>query len=43
MAVMGADWRTNYVTQVNWGLAYIYSRYDSPCGAWAHSEDVGWY
>ena len=43
MAVMGADWRTNYVTQVNWGLAYIYSRYDTPCGAWAHSEDVGWY
>jgi hypothetical protein len=43
MAVMGADWRTNYVTQVNWGLAYISSRYDSPCGAWAHSEDTGWY
>jgi len=43
MAVMGADWRTNYVTQVNWGLAYIYSRYDTPCVAWAHSEDVGWY
>lgn len=43
MAVMGADWRTNYVTQVNWGLAYISSRYDTPCGAWAHSEDQGWY
>lgn len=43
MAIMGADWRTNYVTQVNWGLAYIYSRYDTPCGAWAHSEDTGWY
>jgi len=43
MAVMGADWRINYKTQVNWGLAYIYSRYDTPCGAWAHSEDVGWY
>ena len=43
MAVMGADWRTNYATQVNWGLAYIYSRYGTPCGAWAHSEDVGWY
>ena len=43
MAVMGADWRTNYVTQVNWGLAYISSRYGSACGAWAHSEDVGWY
>lgn len=43
MAVMGADWRTSYVTQVNWGLAYIASRYGTPCGAWAHSEDVGWY
>lgn len=43
MAVMGADWRTNYVTQVNWGLAYIAGRYGAPCAAWAHSEDVGWY
>lgn len=43
MAVMGADWRANYVTQVNWGLAYISARYDTPCGAWAHSEETGWY
>ncbi len=43
MAVTGADWRTNYVTQVNWGLAYISSRYGTPCGAWAHSEATGWY
>lgn len=39
----GSDWLTNYRTQVNWGLGYIQERYGSPCGAWAHSESVGWY
>lgn len=39
----GADWLTNYQTQVNWGLNYIKGRYGSPCGAWAHSQAVGWY
>lgn len=43
MASVGADWQTNYVTQIQWGLGYINGRYGSPCGAWAHSEDVGWY
>ena len=43
MASVGADWQTSYVTQINWGLGYINGRYGSPCGAWAHSEDVGWY
>lgn len=43
MASAGADWRTNYRTQVNWGLSYIKSRYGTPCVAWAHSENVGWY
>ena len=43
MASVAADWRTNYVTQVTWGLLYIFGRYDTPCGAWAHSESVGWY
>lgn len=43
MASSGADWRTNAATQINWGLGYISSRYGTPCGAWAHSEDVGWY
>lgn len=43
MAIMGADWRTNYATQIDWGLAYISSRYGAPCGAWAHSESTGWY
>jgi len=39
----GADWETNPVTQIEWGLGYIEGRYGDPCGAWAHSEDVGWY
>jgi len=43
MATAGADWQTNPTTQIVWGLGYIEGRYGSPCGAWAHSEDVGWY
>ena len=43
MASVGADWRTNFRTQVQWGLGYIGSRYGSPCAAWQHSEDKGWY
>lgn len=43
MGDYAADWRTNYQTQVMWGLYYISGRYGSPCGAWDHSESVGWY
>lgn len=43
MASAGADWATNPATQITWGLGYIESRYGTPCGAWAHSESVGWY
>jgi hypothetical protein len=43
MASAGADWETNPVTQIRWGLGYIQDRYGSPCGAWAHSESTGWY
>jgi hypothetical protein len=43
MASAGSDWRTNPATQINWGLGYIADRYGTPCGAWAHSESVGWY
>lgn len=43
MASAGADWATNPATQIRWGLGYIQDRYGSPCGAWAHSESVGWY
>lgn len=43
MASWGADWRTNYMTQINWGVTYIKVRYGSPCAAWAHSQETGWY
>ena len=43
MASAGADWATNPVTQIRWGLGYIQDRYGSPCGAWGHSESHGWY
>ncbi|WP_457920434.1 aggregation-promoting factor C-terminal-like domain-containing protein, partial [Microbacterium resistens] len=43
MASAGPDWRTNGRTQVDWGLGYIADRYGSPCGAWQHSENTGWY
>lgn len=43
MASAGADWRSNPVTQVRWGLGYIRARYGTPCGAWAHSQSHGWY
>lgn len=43
MASTGSDWATNYETQIRWGLGYIAERYGSPCGAWGHSESVGWY
>jgi hypothetical protein len=43
MASAGADWQTNPATQIRWGLGYISQVYGSPCGAWAHSQSVGWY
>lgn len=43
MASVGADWRTNYRTQIEWGLGYIRAVYGSPCAAWQHSEDKNWY
>lgn len=43
MASVGADWKTNPRTQIIWGLGYIEARYQTPCGAWGHSERKGWY
>ncbi|MDM7830661.1 aggregation-promoting factor C-terminal-like domain-containing protein [Cellulomonas edaphi] len=43
MASVGADWRTNPVTQITWGLNYIKSRYKTPCGAWSSFQAQGWY
>jgi hypothetical protein len=43
MKSAGADWKTNPMTQVKWGLKYIKTRYQSPCGALSHSNKKGWY
>ena len=43
MSVVSADWRTNPVTQIKWGLRYIKIRYGTPCKALAHSHWSGNY
>jgi len=43
MGTVASDWRTNPATQIKWGLGYIEGRYGTPCSAWGHSQDVGWY
>lgn len=43
MATVAADWRTNAQTQITWGLNYISGRYGTPCSAWNHSQNTGWY
>lgn len=42
-ATKGTDYRTNWKTQVRWGLNYIKKRYGSPSEAWSHSQRIGWY
>jgi hypothetical protein len=43
MAVFGADYMTNPVTQIRWGLDYITKRYGTPCQAWSYWQAHGWY
>lgn len=43
MATIAPDWQYNPETQIKWGLQYIKGRYGTPCGAWKHSQDTGWY
>ena len=43
MRSAGADWKTNPVTQIKWGLGYIHGRYGTPCGALRHMNSHGWY
>jgi hypothetical protein len=43
MASAGADWRTNYETQINWGLDYIDGRYGTPCDALQFHYANNWY
>jgi hypothetical protein len=43
MASAGSDWETNPATQIKWGLGYITDVYGTPCDAWNHEVDDGWY
>jgi hypothetical protein len=43
MASAGADWASNPVTQIRWGLGYIQDRYGTPCGAWSFKQGHNWY
>jgi hypothetical protein len=29
--------------QITWGLGYIRGTYGTPCGAWSHETEAGWY
>ena len=39
----GSDYKTNYKTQIRWGLKYIKNRYGSPSKAWQHFQKKRWY
>lgn len=43
MATYGGDYRTSARTQILWGLHYIAVSYGSPCRAWRHSQNYGYY
>jgi hypothetical protein len=43
MATAGSDWQSNPATQIRWGLNYIKSRYNTPCGAWSFWQRGSWY
>lgn len=43
MASVGADWQTNYKTQIDWGLDYIKKSYGSPANALAFHLAHNWY
>lgn len=43
MAAAGSNWRDSARTQLEWMMGYIHGRYGSPCGAWRHSQNTGWY
>jgi hypothetical protein len=43
MEVISNDWRTNPVTQIQWGLHYIDVRYETPCRALAKFKRSRYY
>ena len=43
MASAGADYRTNYKTQLKWMMGYIKGRYKTPSRAWSFWQKHHWY
>ena len=43
LAKYGADWKTNAVPQIKWGLDYIKAKYKEPCLAWSYFQANGYY
>ena len=43
MASVGADYLTNPVTQIKWGVKYIKVRYGTACHAYHHWQRKNWY
>lgn len=43
MATAGSDWQSDPATQISWGLNYIKTRYNTPCGAWSFWQRGSWY
>lgn len=38
-----ADYMTNPVSQIRWGLGYIRDAYGTPCSAWSFKQGNNWY
>ena len=38
-----ADYMTNPVSQIRWGLEYIQDSYGTPCSAWNFKQSHNWY
>jgi hypothetical protein len=43
MAAFGSNWRYSPLTQVKWGIWYVYSRYGSACAAYEFWSGHAWY
>ena len=43
MSSAGDHWRRDAHTQIKWGIHYVDSRYQAPCGAMRHKDRHGWY
>ena len=43
MDIISTDWRTNPITQIEWGLRYIDIRYETPCRAFSKFKRSRYY